>query len=1675
MSTDSKFVTVGNLKVRVIKGDIKDQKVDVIVNSSRPDLDLSKGRASNALLSAAGEEIQTEIQQNYTHGIQDGEIAITSGGQLSCEAIYHGALSKYSSTQDEKILEKLIQTCLDQANTDGYETMAIPALGTGFLSFPVPAVARIMFDCIQNFTPQSLSEVRIVIFPTEKDIFKVFLTEAKKFLHKGQGNQTKAKSHSHKIGKMTVEVVVDTLSSIHADVLVCSGPKDLQLSNGGLSQSLLEVAGEEMQEELDSSFPNGIDFGECAVSEGYNLNCKYVYHGALPKWGTNTPDPSYILKKFMSECLEEANKHSTKSIAFPTLGLGALHFPVDQTAKLMVQCLRDFNMKHRQISITIDKVIIVVYNKDKDWSLLQSKMLKELKGQMFAATVSKTVYTGKIDRISVNVKVGNLTEEKVDVLVNSVTPDLGMTAGTAAALATAAGVGMTNELTQNYPKGIQHGDIAVTTGHEMTSVKEIYHGALLPWYSKRSGSTKPPAEILEEFVLNCLKKANSSGHKSISFPALGTGYHKFPADIAASSMVLAFEKFCKTTPNKTISEIQVVLFGGSSDLQYLEKAFQSELSHMTNELSKDSGANGGKAHKTHHRHIQRRGPKVIPQRGTKNYLIWKYQEEGCTPSYWTKFTNKKKLKEWNLAVKSGASHLENVDQNTFQSIEKAFKSTLSNAQIVSIQRIENVELFLKYSDECQRLFRKAIAEGEFVPLDKVSGSRGPVKTMGHLDTAMTKHTHHEINEYYFFHGTKPDYVAVITGQGLDNRLAYTGGLLGTGVYGAEDSAKSDGYTGADINGCRPMFLMRMCLGDIYMTTQKGGFKRPPCKKCGRMVCTSHQEIYDSVVASFSYREFVVYDRCQSYPEYLIWYKIMATDGGNRFVTVGNLRVRVIKGNLSDQQVDVIVNSNGSDLDLSKGRASKALLSAAGFGIQVECQQNYPNGIQDGEIAITSGGQLSCQAIYHGALSKYSSTQDEQTLQNLIDASLKQAESDGHQTIAFPALGAGRLGYPATSVAEILLTCINNITPQSLQEVLIVIFKKDNDLFKADVLVCSGPKDLQLSNGGLSEALLRVAGREMQDELNQNYSNGVEYGDIAVSGGHRLQCKFVYHGALPKWGTSQPDPSSTLEKFMEKCLETANNHSTRSIAFPTLGVGSLHYPSDQTAKLMVKTIRDFSTKHSRMNIRKIIIVVYSGSNDWSTVQNEFMKELKGGSSGATFVPGTSGLCNMTTSTVSRQSYSGQVGGIPVIVLVGSLVEQKVNLIIVANDLGMTSGTSGAIGTAAGPGLSQELAQNYPQGINHGDIALLEDFVLGCLEKANKSGYTSIALPALGTGFHKFPADVAAANIVSSIEKFSKQRQQQSISDIRVVLYGGSSDLPKLEMAFKDEINQANSSGKSSPVPSAPNRPRNVQSIPQRGTKAYLDYKYREALRTPPYWTKYTSDKKLKGWNLQVKSGKFHLENIDQVTHRSIGNALKRTLGNAQIVSIQRLENVELFLKYGEECQRLFRKASVEGNFTTLDKIPQSRGPVKVMGSLDPSMTKHTHSEINEYYFFHATKSQYVDVICSQGLDSRLAASGRLGAGVYGAEVASKSHQYAGCDNQNRYPMFLVRMSLGDIYLTNSGGNYKRPPCKICTNPVCVTHQEIHDSVVANGGAFSDREFVVYDRNQSYPEYLIWYNC
>jgi hypothetical protein len=163
-----------------------------------------------------------------------------------------------------------------------------------------------------------------------------------------------------------------------------------------------------------------------------------------------------------------------------------------------------------------------------------------------------------------------------------------------------------------------------------------------------------------------------------------------------------------------------------------------------------------------------------------------------------------------------------------------------------------------------------------------------------------------VNEVYLFHGTTREIAETIASKGFDTRLGcqlvtnrLPNGMFGSAVYFAESFSKSNQYVACplcngnsigrgnkDCNcsaqdiekaGGYVMIVGRVLLGDSHIclhydeSTYK--FKeKPPQKPDG--------SYYDSIFAEsrenfpdhhLSYREFVVYEPAQIYPEFLIYY------------------------------------------------------------------------------------------------------------------------------------------------------------------------------------------------------------------------------------------------------------------------------------------------------------------------------------------------------------------------------------------------------------------------------------------------------------------------------------------------------------------------------------------------------------------------------------------------------------------------------------------------------------------------------------------------------------------------------------------------------------------------------------------------------------------------------------
>ncbi|OXB80247.1 UNVERIFIED_CONTAM: hypothetical protein H355_009967 [Colinus virginianus] len=122
------------------------------------------------------------------------------------------------------------------------------------------------------------------------------------------------------------------------------------------------------------------------------------------------------------------------------------------------------------------------------------------------------------------------------------------------------------------------------------------------------------------------------------------------------------------------------------------------------------------------------------------------------------------------------------------------------------------------------------------------------------------------------------------------------------------------------------------------------------------------------------------------------------------------------------------------------------------------------------------------------------------------------------------------------------------------------------------------------------------------------------------------------------------------------------------------------------------------------------------------------------------------------------------------------------------------------------------------------------------------------------------------------------------------------------------------------------------------------------------------------------------------------------------------------------------------------------------------------EIKEKLLFHGTMNCLVKDICSHNFDWRICGSnGKLyGKGSYFARDASYSHEY--CQSEGKPAvMFMARVLVGEY--AQGKADYVRPPTK------SVDGFQFYDSCVDN--VADPSVFVVFEKNQVYPEYLIEY--
>jgi O-acetyl-ADP-ribose deacetylase (regulator of RNase III) len=130
------------------------------------------------------------------------------------------------------------------------------------------------------------------------------------------------------------------------------------------------------------------------------------------------------------------------------------------------------------------------------------------------------------------------------------------------------------------------------------------------------------------------------------------------------------------------------------------------------------------------------------------------------------------------------------------------------------------------------------------------------------------------------------------------------------------------------------------------------------------------------------------------------------------------RILIQQGDLTEMDVDAIVNAANNDLILGAGVAG-AILRKGGVSIQEEC--NEIGSIPVGYAAITGGGKLKARFVIHAASMGLGDVRTTaKSLRTSAAHSLRLAAERKLKSIAFPAVGTGVSGFPMDECAQIML-------------------------------------------------------------------------------------------------------------------------------------------------------------------------------------------------------------------------------------------------------------------------------------------------------------------------------------------------------------------------------------------------------------------------------------------------------------------------------------------------------------------------------------------------------------------------------------------------------------------------------------------------------------------------------
>ena len=152
-----------------------------------------------------------------------------------------------------------------------------------------------------------------------------------------------------------IEIVKADITKLNVDAIVNAANSSL-LGGGGVDGAIHRAAGPKLLEECKKL--NGCKRGEAKITQGYNLQSKFVIHTVGPIWNGGNYNEDELLTNCYLNSLKLAVENKIKTIAFPAISTGVYSFPLERAAQIAIKTVKKFIQSDK----SIEKIIFVCFD-----------------------------------------------------------------------------------------------------------------------------------------------------------------------------------------------------------------------------------------------------------------------------------------------------------------------------------------------------------------------------------------------------------------------------------------------------------------------------------------------------------------------------------------------------------------------------------------------------------------------------------------------------------------------------------------------------------------------------------------------------------------------------------------------------------------------------------------------------------------------------------------------------------------------------------------------------------------------------------------------------------------------------------------------------------------------------------------------------------------------------------------------------------------------------------------------------------------------------------------------------------------------------------------------------------------------------------------------------------------